>query len=225
MRKRIKHIITGIVSIVIYLLFILIVWYFISSFLVDKDAVRKIVTNFGVIAPLIFILIQIIQNVVAPIAHYPVLLAGGLIFGPIWGFIYNWIGTVIGSILIILLTKKFGRPLVKRMVSQKFIDKYDYLISKLNPYVLFLVYFLPLFPDDEITYIVGLSSMPARHIFFAIILGKTGGASLSIIGDDPVNGLIPTLIVNTIILLFGTICYFWRDILEFVKNKIFRKKK
>ena len=216
-----KSTIKSIFYIIAYLLFVTVVWYWISSFLVDKEAVSTIVSSFGIFGPIIFMLIQIAQNIVAPIAHYPILLAGGLIFGPLMGFVYNWIGTVIGTYIIILLTKKYGRPLVKRMVNRKFIAKYDHLIKKLSPFGLFIIYFLPVFPDDEITYLIGLSNMSTRNIFLAIILGKTGGATLSIMGYDPINGAVPTIIINAIILGIGAIIYFWKNILNLFKIKRF----
>jgi uncharacterized membrane protein YdjX (TVP38/TMEM64 family) len=226
MKKRTKNILISTFWIILYFFIIIITWWTISSFLINKESVNNIVTNFGIFAPLIFVLLQITQNVVAPIAHYPLLLAGGFIFGPVKGFFYNWIGTVLGTILIIILTKKFGRPLVKKMISQKFINKYDHIINKISPFTLFLIYFLPLFPDDEITYLIGLSSMPTKHLIFAIILGKTGGATLSIIGNDPINGIIPTLIINVLLLLVGIICYFWKNILSFFKlNYLIHKRK
>ncbi len=210
----------GIVCVVSYILLMLVMWYYISSFLVDKEAVRAIVDSYGIFAPIIFILIQIFQNIVAPIAHYPILIAGGFIFGVVKGFLLNWIGTTIGTILVILLAKKYGRPLVEKMISKRFIDKYDGLIKKLSPFGLFIIYFLPGFPDDEISYLIGLSNMPMRNIIIAIILGKTGGATLSYMGNNPINGAFPMIVVNAIILVIGVIFYFWKNILN-----LFRKKK
>jgi len=217
-----KNKIKGIVFILAYISFVILVWYYISSFLVDKEAVRNIVSSYGIFAPLIFIIIQITQNIVAPIAHYPILLAGGFIFGPVPGFFYNWIGTTIGTFIIILLTKKYGRPLVEKMVNKKFISKYDGIIKKLSPFGLFIIYFLPGFPDDEITYLIGLSNMPIRSIFIAILLGKTGGATLSFIGNDPINGALPVIVINIVVLLIGVLFYFRRNILKlFNHHKLF----
>ena len=217
-----KNRIKGIIFVLAYILFVIVVWYYVSSFLVDKEAVRNIVTSYGSLSPIVFILIQIIQNIVAPIAHYPILLAGGFIFGPILGFFYNWIGTTIGTFLIIFLVKKFGRPLVEKMVSKKFIDKYDSIVKKLTPFGLFIIYFLPGFPDDEISYLVALSSLPTKSILIAIILGKTGGASLSFIGDSLANGTAPMLIINVVILLIGVLFYFWKNIIKALNSAILK---
>jgi uncharacterized membrane protein YdjX (TVP38/TMEM64 family) len=176
------------------------------------------VSGYGLFSPLIFILIQITQNITAPIAHYPILLAGGFIFGPILGFFYNWIGTTIGTCLIILLVKKFGQPLAEKMVNKRFVDKYNELAKKLSPFGLFVIYFLPGFPDDEISYLIALSSMPTKEILIAIILGKMGGATLSFVGDDLAKGTFPMIIINAVMLLAGVIFYFRKNIIKKLKK-------
>ncbi|OVE75131.1 hypothetical protein BVX95_00110 [archaeon D22] len=215
MKGLLKNRLKGLTIIFFYLLFMIVVWYLVSSFLVDKEAIRNIVAGYGFLAPIIFIIIQITQNIIAPIAHYPILIAGGFIFGGELGFIYNWIGTLIGTFVIIMLSKRYGRPLVEKMVSSNFIKKYDKVVHKISPFGLFLIYFLPGFPDDELTYLIGVSSMPIKHTFFAILLGKTGGATLSFIGNDPINGAGTALIINVVILLIGIFFYFRQNLARF----------
>jgi uncharacterized membrane protein YdjX (TVP38/TMEM64 family) len=218
MGKHIKDKLQSIILILLYILFVVFIWYYVSSFLVDKEAVRTIVSNYGIFAPMIFILIQICQNIFAPIAHYPILIAGGFIFNPYLGTLYNWIGTVIGTYLVILLARKFGRPLVNKMVSKKFIDKYDHLIQKLSPFGLFLILALPIFPDDEISYLIGVSSMPLKHIIFAILLGKIPGAALAFIGDKALNGSFIVLVIQISVLIIGSLFYFRKNIINLFKK-------
>jgi uncharacterized membrane protein YdjX (TVP38/TMEM64 family) len=221
MQQKSKNRIIGAISILSYIIFVLGVWYYVSTFLIDKEAVRNLVSGYGIFAPFLFMLIQIGQNIIAPIAHYPILLAGGFIFGPVLGFLYNWLGTSIGTISIILLSRKFGRPLINKMVSQKFIKKYDHIIQKLSPYGLFLIYALPIFPDDEISYLIGVSVMPVKSIVSAVILGKIPGAGLSFMGDEVVKGISPTVILQVAVLIIGTLFYFRKNIKNlFVKKLI-----
>jgi len=219
MEQRSKKLVSALL-IVLYIVLVLVVWYYVSTFLVDKVAVRDLVSGYGIFAPLVFILIQIGQNIIAPVTHYPILLAGGFIFGPILGFFYNWVGTSLGTVLIILLTRKYGRPIVNKMVSQKFIDKYDHIIQKLSPFGLFLIYALPVFPDDEISYLIGVSAMPLKSIVFAILLGKIPGAALSFMGDEVVKGMSPTAIIQVLVLIIGTLFYFRKNI----KNLFIKKE-
>lgn len=218
-RQKFKSRIISIVLIIAYIVCVLVVWYYASNLLVDKEHVRHIISGYGIFGAVIFLIIQIGQNVIAPIAHYPILLAGGYVFGPVLGFIYNWVGTSIGTILVILLARKFGRPLVNKMVSRKFIEKYDHVIQKLSPFGLFLIYALPVFPDDEISYLIGVSGMPVKRIIFAILLGKIPGAALSFMGDEVVKGMSPTAVVQVAVLVIGTLFYFRKQIKKFFIKK------
>jgi len=111
--------------------------------------------------------------------------------------------------------------LINKMVSQKFIKKYDHIIQKLSPYGLFLIYALPIFPDDEISYLIGVSVMPVKSIVSAVILGKIPGAGLSFMGDEVVKGISPTVILQVAVLIIGTLFYFRKNIKNlFVKKLI-----
>lgn len=145
------------------------------DFFNTQDSIRSFVEPYGVLAPFVFILIQIFQVVVTPISHYVVGIAGGYIFGPYYGFLLNWIGRIIGHIIAFYIAKFGGRPIVKRFVKPETIQKYDKIWEK-GGIVLFFIYFLPLFPDDEISYIAGFSLMRLRTFLLANIFGHIGGS-------------------------------------------------
>jgi len=64
-------------------------YIFPSSFFGSQEAIRDFVSQFGVFAPLAFIMLQILQVIITPFSHYAVSIAGGFIFGTWQGFIYN----------------------------------------------------------------------------------------------------------------------------------------
>ena len=176
---------------IIPLILLILGYIYPSSFFSNQESIREFVESFGILSPIIFILLQITQVVLTPISHYVVSIAGGFIFG-IWkGFLFNWIGRVIGTLIAFYLGRKFGRKLIKKMVKKETIKKYDWLFNR-GKFVLFLMYFLPLFPDDELSYLAGFSSMPAKVFIPIMIIGHVGGSlGLSLIGNglsmkDPV---------------------------------------
>ncbi|MBL7190315.1 TVP38/TMEM64 family protein [bacterium] len=150
---------------------------------------RDKISSFGLLAPLIFIALQAFQVIIAPISHYTIGVLGGFIFGPWIGGLLNYIGRCIGHCIAFEISQRFGRPLLKRLVKESTIKRYEYLVSggSKTPYqsiILFLIYFLPLFPDDEISYLVGLSKMPRKPFWLANIFGHVGGSlSLAYIGS------------------------------------------
>jgi len=151
-------------------------YFYPSSFFTNQERVRDFVRNFGFWAPFIFITIQILQVVLTPINHYAIGVAGGFIFGTWLGFLYNYIGRIIGHTIAFFLSRAIGRPLIEKLVKPETLSKYDKFWNKGGSFVLFLIYYLPLFPDDEISYIVGTSKMKIVPFMAANILGQIGGS-------------------------------------------------
>lgn len=184
-------------------------YIFPSSFFSNQEQIRNFISSYGIFAPLVFIIIQILQIILTPISHYVVGIAGGFFFGTWLGFIYNLIGRVIGTLIAFYLGRKFGRRIIKHLVKEKTLRKYDKVFEK-GKIILFLMYFLPLFPDDELSYLAGFSSIRAKAFIPIMILGHISGSlSLAYIGSgisikDPLFYLILgiTLISGILFIVF-----------------------
>ena len=112
---------------IIPLLLLILGYIYPSTFFSSQEQIRSFVEPYGIFAPIIFIILQILQVVLTPISHYVVGLAGGFIFGTWYGFILNWVGRVIGTLIAFYLGRKFGRKIIKRVVKQNNLKKYDKL--------------------------------------------------------------------------------------------------
>ncbi|BCX30759.1 hypothetical protein LTWDN19_13260 [Latilactobacillus curvatus] len=126
------------------------------------------------IGPLIFITIQIIQVVIPVIPGGISTAAGVLVFGPLWGFVYNYVGIAIGSILNFLLARQFGKPFILHVISEKTYDKYIGTITEKKNFARFfaLAIFLPVAPDDVLCLMAGLTEMSLKKFTWIIILCK-----------------------------------------------------
>ncbi len=146
-----------------------------QTFSATQNVWRARIELFGVFAPLVFILIQALQVIVTPISHYSIGMLGGFLFGPYLGGLYNWIGRIIGHLIAFCIARSFGRKIAERFVSEETLAKYDKYVSD-RSLVLFLMYFLPVFPDDELSYLAGLSKMDTKKFIAANLLGHVGGS-------------------------------------------------
>ena len=181
-------------------------YIFPSSFFGSQEAIRDFVSQFGVFAPLAFIMLQILQVIITPFSHYAVSIAGGFIFGTWQGFIYNWIGRVIGTAIAFYLARIFGRKIIKHVVKKETIQKYDYIFEK-GKLLLFLAYFLPVFPDDELSYLAGISSMSPRIFLSLMAIGHISGSlALAYIGNGIQSIKEPMFIILSVLTL---ICGIW----------------
>ncbi len=177
------------------------------QFFGSQEVIRDFVLQFGVFAPLAFIMLQILQVIITPFSHYAVSIAGGFIFGTWQGFIYNWIGRVIGTAIAFYLARIFGRRIINHIVKQKTIQKYDYVFEK-GKLLLFLAYFLPLFPDDELSYLAGLSSINPRIFLPLMAIGHISGSlALAYIGNGIQSIKEPIFIFLSLITLIGGIWF------------------
>jgi uncharacterized membrane protein YdjX (TVP38/TMEM64 family) len=146
-----------------------------GEFLASQEAVRQRVEPYGAWAPLIFCLIQVVQVIITPINHYTIGLAGGFIFGPVFGTILNLTGRILGHTIAFAISHYVGRPLLKYLLSENALARYDKYVGG-SGFWIFLAYWLPFFPDDELSYVAGISKMPWRRFMIANVLGQVGGS-------------------------------------------------
>ena len=156
--KRLKSIFKVITVIVTMLLLIFIVYALKLGIFEDKNILVQYIQQLGIFAPIFFLFLQAIQVVFPVIPGGASCLAGVLAFGAVMGFIYNYIGLVIGSIISFILSRKYGIQLVKKIFKEETLNQYlSYIQTNKFDKIFFLGIFLPGFPDDLLCYIAGVS--------------------------------------------------------------------
>ncbi len=138
------------------------------------DSLRGLVGDSIILGPIIFILIQILQVVIPIIPGGISTAAGVLIFGPYAGFIYNYVGICIGSIIIFLLGRRYGKPFILSMISDKTYNKYIGWLDNQNRFekLFALAIFLPVAPDDALCLMAGLTNISVKKFTWIILLAK-----------------------------------------------------
>lgn len=162
------------ITVVITLLLILFVIYGLKlGIFQDKNVLVDYIKEFGVVGPLFFIFLQLFQVVFPIVPGGASCLAGVLAFGPVLGFIYNYIGLVLGSITVYFLSRKYGIKLIKRLFGEDRTYKYlRYVRGNSFDKIFVLGIFIPGLPDDLLCYIAGLSDLGFRKFLLIILLGK-----------------------------------------------------
>lgn len=124
--------------------------------------------------PLLFIAIQMGQVVYPVIPGGITLVVGSLIFGPIFGYIYSFIGVTGGSILNFLLARKFGKTFARAFVSEKTYQKYYDMLSKGKrfEFTMAAAFALPGFPDDFLCMLAGLTEMTFKRFMTIYLIFK-----------------------------------------------------
>lgn len=165
---------TRIITFIIMLVIIIFVIQALKLGLFDsKRLLIDYIEQYGIWAPLIFIILQIFQVIIPIIPGGASCLAGVLAFGPLKGFIYNYIGLVIGSVIVYHLAKRYGLNLIRKIFKENTINKYLTWFNTKNYLKLFFIaIILPGFPDDLLCYIAGISNIRFKNFLLIILIGK-----------------------------------------------------
>lgn len=138
------------------------------------ESLQELVTRVGMFAPLLFVLLQITQVVIPIIPGGLGCLAGVILFGGLHGFVYNYIGICIGSLLVFAISKSFGQRVMHILFSRQLIHKYQNWTSKKDRFNKMFAWaiFLPVAPDDFLCYLAGTTQMSWRYFTSTILAGK-----------------------------------------------------
>lgn len=138
------------------------------------ESFRNYIEGYGALAPILLILFQAAQVVVPVLPGMLGCAAGTMMLGCAGGFLCNYIGISAGSIIAFQLARKYGAALVRALFKGKRYSRWAEWAGKSRSYVafVFLAMLLPLFPDDYICYLTGLTKMSRKKFVLIILLGK-----------------------------------------------------
>jgi uncharacterized membrane protein YdjX (TVP38/TMEM64 family) len=186
------------------------IYFDLHSFFSDRTKIITFVHSFGSLSVAVFIGIQILQVLVAPIPGEVTGFIGGYVYGIFLGTLYSTIGLTIGSWLAFTLSRTLGLPFVERIISPKIINKYDHIMAHQGPWVAFLLFLIPGFPKDSLCYVLGLSHIKIRTFLIISTVGRLlGTLMLSVQGSFLRNNQDTTfLIVTTVSIIVAALGYF-----------------
>lgn len=157
----------------------LVIWLYRLGIMNDSNALKDFVHKYKFWGPFVFVLIQIFQVVFPIIPGGVTTVAGQLIFGPWLGFIYNYIGICLGSIILFWLVKVYGKKFILLFVKEKTFYDYERRLETPGFEKFFIICMIsPISPADIMVMIMGLSNMTIKRLTAIILITKP----LSIIG-------------------------------------------
>ncbi len=145
----------------------------------DKTFLKETVASWGWLAPVVFMAIQALQVIVSPIPGEVTGPVGGALFGTLWGVIYSTIGLTFGTLFCFAVGRAWGEPLVRPWLSEHNWKRMSFILEAEGAILCFVLYLIPGFPKDIISYLFGISPMP--FWLFAVIstVGRLPGTWIS----------------------------------------------
>jgi len=145
----------------------------------DKKLLKETVRAWGWMAPLVFIAIQALQVIISPIPGEVTGPVGGALFGTLWGVIYSTIGLTGGTLFCFWVGRKWGEPLIRPWMSERHWDRMSFILEAEGAILCFILYLIPGFPKDIISYLFGLSPMPFWLFAVVSTVGRLPGTWIS----------------------------------------------
>ncbi len=181
------------------------VWEKINS--VEK--LRAIVESGGVFSFIIFVILQILQTTILQIPAIFVTIAGTLVFGRWTTFILSYIAVMIGSLIMFWIGRKAGRRFLNWLAGEESTNKWIARMSQ-GKYLFFLMMLFPLFPDDILCVVAGLTNISFRYFLFTNLIARAVGIGCTVFFGS--GAVIPfsgwgLIVWGVIILVVATLFY------------------
>ena len=159
--------------------------------LVTPQQLQEAVSRCGNWAALAYIgLFALLPAIFFPVAVLA--LAGGLLFGLVWGSLYTFLGAILNCTLMFLLARYAGREKVERLMARKLSPVWQSRLQSLNSsggfLLLIILRLIPAVPYNLINYAFGLTAMSYRTYILASAIGIIPGTLAFInIGDKALD--------------------------------------
>ncbi len=184
-RKKVEWTTKKIVMVILFTIIILISIVVLVCTFVDETFLFSLIRDYFILplldigwwAYLVFLVLMIIQSLIAPIPSELILLSAGMIFGLWPGMAIGVVGSVISGVVTYFLAIKGGRPIVESAgeyvsLADKFILVVDVWIKRWGIWAIIVGRAVPLIMFDPVSYAAGLSNIKWKPYTLATFIGS-----------------------------------------------------
>ncbi|HEY0221480.1 TVP38/TMEM64 family protein [Lactovum miscens] len=157
--------------------------------LTNQAVLKDLVLAHKILGPFIFVSITMIGIIIPIIPGGLSQAAGVLIFGPVMGFVYNYIGICFGSLGLFYVGRRYGTVLIRTFVKEKTYERFMGIYERSNrrfDWIFFALICSPIAPDDALVMISSQTKMTYKFFIFTIFVGK-----------------IPSILAYSYVLIYG----------------------
>ncbi len=137
-----------------------------TGHLPDPESLKQWVAAFGFWAPLIYMLFYSVAPALL-LPGLPITIAGGLLFGPVWGVVYAITGATAGACIAFLIARYAARERVMEMLRHPGWRRLDDGVALHGWKIVAFTRLVPLFPFNLLNYAFGITKI--RFFDYAIV--------------------------------------------------------
>ena len=137
---------------------------------------------------LVYCLVTVVQILLAFLPGEPLELAAGYAFGAVKGSLLCLLAEGIGSILVLLLVRRFGPGLVRLFFSEEQLERLKFLHYSPKRLLLFAIIFMvPGTPKDLLCYFAGLTDIDLVKLIIICTVGRIPSVVTSTLGGSAIG--------------------------------------
>lgn len=185
------------------------------------DGIRELVSKAGAWGWIVFIALFTTCSILLcfmPGTSATFIAVSILCFGALKGFVISTISVFIASSLMFLIGNTFGEKAAAKIVGKDSLEKAQNLIDVKSKMLLPLMFLFPIFPDDALCMVAGMTKM--RYWYFAIVVlifRTVGIATICFLGSGLINWAALS-IVDWFMLV--SVCAFWLILIFKYQDKL-----
>ncbi len=178
----------------------------------DQKRLEEYLERSGKWMGAVFVLLQFLQVVILPIPSTVTVVAGAVLFGPLVGSLLSLLGIVLGSLVGFLIGRYAGTRVGYWLIGKENLEKWLNKIKGKDKLLLTAMFLLPVFPDDVLCFVAGMSSMSLIYFLAVIVISRilaifTTSYSISLIPFDTWWGLLIWGILGVLIVILFVVLY------------------
>lgn len=196
----------------------------------DEEKFEEYLRGAGGWMAALFITLQFLQVVILPIPSTVTVVAGSVLFGSLFGSIYSLIGILLGSVVAFLIGRYAGFRVVAWIVGEETLEKWLKKLKGKDKLFLSAMFLLPVFPDDVLCFVAGISSMSFLYFLAVIFISRviaifTTSYSITLIPFDTWWGLLIWGVLFVLVVLLFVVLYKKSDVILAWCEKLFHRER
>jgi uncharacterized membrane protein YdjX (TVP38/TMEM64 family) len=190
--------------------------YFHLEQYLDQERLRRIGAAHEVLLPLIYLAVWAVGPLFMP--GLPITLAGGVLFGPVWGVVYTAFGSTLGAGLVFLVARYLARDWVAGKLTGARLMSLDEKVARHGWKIVAFTRLVPIFSFSLLNYAFGLTRVdfwPYLAATFVCMLPSTiayvyfSSNILELLNGQISTGLIVGVVLVAAVSLIPVV-YKWR---------------
>ncbi|MCA9843745.1 MAG: TVP38/TMEM64 family protein [Dehalococcoidia bacterium] len=154
------------------------------SLSIDAEPFQEWVDGWGLLGPLVYMVVLAASVLFAPIPNLPIFIAAGLAWGPVLGTVYSMGGMMLGSAAAFWVSRRLGRGWLPRLIGISTAARLDDLATRMGGRVIFWARMLPVVNFDFISFLAGLTAIRFSTFFLYSFLGMLLPTTIAVIAGD-----------------------------------------